>query len=309
MNHKEIVNALGNRLEEHGSVWQIVSIEHLEEVTDEINERYREGEISEEIFCAYLSNMQSSASGLLPGSRSIIVIATPQPMYRVGFTRNGQVHRFSIPPTYLHYTDLEVEEIIKNNLEPAGLVFAPARLPEKLLAVRSGIAQYGRNNITYIEGMGSFHRIRCYYTDLPGLTNQWRNSELLDSCTKCSACIDRCPTGALSHDRFLVHAKRCLTFYNETTAPWPHYVKCSWDLDSKCIVGCMKCQLGCPVNRRQRNWIEPVEVFSEEETRELLEVTEPEHLPEPILKKIERLYLTEYIPTLSRNLNLLFQAA
>ena len=35
----------------------------------------------------------------------------------------------------------------------------------KLAAVRSGLAQYGRNNICYVEGMGSFFSFHAYLTD------------------------------------------------------------------------------------------------------------------------------------------------
>lgn len=305
MSHHEIVEMLSDRMKEYGAKWSSISIEHLEEATEEIKERHRKGEIADEIYNEYLRDFQTSASGVLPGSRSIIVVAVPQPVYRVGFTRNGKVYRFSIPPTYLHHTDDEVEEILKGVLEPAGYRFAPAKPPEKLTAVRSGLARYGRNNITYIEGMGSFYRIRCYYTDLPGLKDDWRPAAVMDRCDRCRACVAACPTGALTDDRFLVRANRCLTFFNETTSPWPQYVKDGWDVDNKCLVGCMKCQLNCPENRSNKDWTELLEVFSEEETQTLLETTEPDGLQEPTLKKIDRLYLTEYIPTLSRNLGAL----
>jgi len=309
MNDSEIVKILSDSLEEQGSKWTTVSIKHLEEATGEINARYRNGEITDEIYNEYISTLQSSAEGVLPGSRFIIVIATPQPLYRVGFTNNGRVHWFSIPPTYMHHTDREVEEIIKNILEPTGYGFAAADLPEKLVAVRSGLARYGRNNIAYIEGMGSFFRIRCYYTDLPGLTDNWQQAELMAFCDKCKACIAGCPTGALSQQRFLVQAGRCLTFFSETAVPWPHDIKNGWDLDNKCLVGCMKCQLNCPKNHGKKDWIEPVEIFTEQETRTLMDMTAHDRLPGQTSKKIARLYLTEYIPILSRNLNLLFQAA
>ncbi|MCP4218990.1 MAG: hypothetical protein GY765_30430 [bacterium] len=308
MSHKEIVKVLSDRLKEHGSEWRTISIHHLKEATEEIRERHRQGEIADELYNGYLSDFQSSASGVLPGARAIIVVATPHPPHRVGFTRNGSVHKFTIPPTYFHHTDDEVAEILKGALEPTGYEFAPARLPEKLVAVRSGLARYGRNNIAYIDGMGSYHRLRSYYTDLPGLSDFWRPAALMEGCEQCDACIASCPTGALSHDRFQVQANRCLTFFNETTIAWPQYVKSGWDLDNKCLVGCMKCQFSCPNNPNQKDRLEPVEIFSEEETQILLEVKEQARIPEQTLKKLERLYLTEYIPTMARNLGILFQA-
>jgi epoxyqueuosine reductase len=37
----------------------------------------------------------------------------------------------------------------------------------KRLAVRSGLARYGRNNVTYVEGMGSFLELSASLTDMP----------------------------------------------------------------------------------------------------------------------------------------------
>jgi epoxyqueuosine reductase len=307
MSDNEVMNVLSDRFADQGLKWRIVTADHLEELNEVIRGRYESGDIAEGVYREYLSDFDSSLPVELPGVCSIVIVASPQPKYEVGFTLNGRVHRFTIPPTYLHHTDDEVDEILKGVLEPSGYGFLPARLPEKLLAVRSGLAGYGRNNITYIEGWGSFFRLRAYYTDLPCFQDGWREEKVMDACAKCHLCADRCPSGALSRDRFLVRADRCITFMNETSVSWPQWVKSSWDRDSMCLVGCMKCQADCPKNRDYKDWIEPLEVFSEQETRALLEENSRARLPIRTVEKLDSLYLSEYIPVLHRNLSVLFK--
>lgn len=49
----------------------------------------------------------------------------------------------------------------------------PAVLPKKLLAVYSGLAACGRNDVIYVRGMGSLHRLSAFYSDLPCDVDQW----------------------------------------------------------------------------------------------------------------------------------------
>lgn len=307
MSNNELMKQLENRMEEQGFRWRMVAVEHVEELKEEIFQRKRSGEIAEEVYRGYMTGFETSVTEALPGARSIIIVAAPQPQYQVGFTRNGEVQYFIIPPTYLHHTDQEIESVLKSVLEPSGYRFSQACLPEKLLTVRSGLGRYGRNNITYIEGMGSFYRPRAYYSDLPSWQDHWQPAAMMDICKKCNVCVDACLPGALSRERFIVQADKCITFFSEIDVPWPQWVGSCWDKDSKCLVGCMKCQLKCPKNRENRDKVESLEVFSRQETIILLEEKEPDRLPVDLLEKLERLYLAEYIPILSKNLNILFQ--
>ncbi len=309
MSNNELMKQLGNRMEEQGFRWRMVSAEHVEELKEEIFRRKRSGEIAEEVYREYLTGFETAVADALPGARSIIVTAVPQPRYQVGFTRDGEVHYFTIPPTYLHHTDQVVGSLLKSVLEPSGYRFSRALLPAKLLTVRSGLGRYGRNNITYIEGIGSFFRLRAYYTDLPCQQDHWQPAEVMDICKNCHACVDSCLAGAISRERFTVQADKCITFFSELDISWPQWVESCWDQDNKCLVGCMKCQLNCPKNRENRNRVESLAVFSQQETGILLKEKERNRLPVDLLEKLARLCLAEYIPILSRNLHILFRAA
>ena len=126
-------------------------------------------------------------------------------------------------------------------------------MPEKLLAVRSGLARYGKNNITYVPGMGSLHRLAVFVSDLPCVEDNWGEVKTLKTCDGCTACMDACPTGAIVSDRFLIHAERCITFHNERIEEFPEWLDSSWH---NCLVGCLRCQWVCPENRDVRQWVE-----------------------------------------------------
>lgn len=160
---------------------------------------------------------------------------------------DGQVYAFIIPPTYSTETDKRVIERLTGYLDEHGYKIFHAILPEKPLAVQSGLAAYGRNNITYINGWGSFFRLTAYYSDMPCNTDHWDDYVLLDQCANCNACIKKCPTNAISNAKIRVLAERCLTFINEGMNDFPDWVDPGWH---QCLIGCMVCQDVCPVNKK-----------------------------------------------------------
>lgn len=72
-----------------------------------------------------------------------------------------------LPPTYADGD--EIDGRVKGQLIRAmgngRFRFCKTALPLKTLATRSGLASYGRNNITYVGKFGSFHRLTAFYTD------------------------------------------------------------------------------------------------------------------------------------------------
>jgi epoxyqueuosine reductase len=177
------------------------------------------------------------------------------------------------------------------------------RLPIKPLAVHSGLAEYGRNNITYVEGMGSFHHLFAFYSDLPCEQDEWHEMKMLKRCENCRACIIKCPTGAIGEDRFLLHAERCLSFFNEKPAnvPFPAWIDPSWH---NSIYGCMICQRYCPEDKKFKDWVETRAEFSQEETALLLSDSSGA-LPAAIMEKLDQLELVESLDVLPRNLGVL----
>ena len=80
------------------------------------------------------------------------------------------------------------------------------RLPEKLLAVCAGLARYGRNNIAYVDGWGSFVELVTCVSELAPGADPWTGPRSLARCDSCAACRRACPSGAIGEDRFLCTA-------------------------------------------------------------------------------------------------------
>lgn len=295
-------------LEERGYKGRIVSLQHLSDLQEEIEGRYREALFDEEFYRERLAVFDFRPPTNVPGANSLIVVAVPQPQIQVIFTWNGKAVPLIVPPTYLYWreTDKQVEDLLAKVLLPTGRSVAQAVLPEKLLAVHSGLGMYGRNNICYVPGMGSFHRLVALYSDLPCQEDSWREPEMMERCQDCYACLHNCPTGAITVERFLIRAERCITFRNEKPGdvPFPAWIDPSWH---NCLVGCLHCQKVCPENRDFWPWIEGDETFSEEETALLLEGVSFERLPGEVAEKVERLDLVEYLDILPRNLSVIFR--
>jgi epoxyqueuosine reductase len=296
-----------SKLAEQGYQARIVSVAHLGALQGELEGHYRQGLIDQELYQTYLAGFSFSPPEALPGARSIIVVAVPQPQTRVTFTWNGESVRFVIPPTYPEReTERRIWELLTQVLEPAGYRVAKATLPKKLLAVRSGLAAYGKNNITYVPGMGSFHGLVAAYSDLPAPEDNWRPAQMLEACQTCSACLRHCPTDAITSERFLLHAERCISFHNEKPSyvPFPAWMDPAWH---NCLVGCLHCQRVCPQNREVWGWVQDGAAFSQDETALLLEGIPFDQLPPAVAEKLERLEMDSYAQVLSRNLNALLR--
>jgi epoxyqueuosine reductase len=280
---------------------QVVKLERLDEMAAAIAGLKNQGCFEEEFYHRELqNNLNFDYTGALPGARSIVVVAAFQPPTRVRF--GG--HALVIPPTYL-YRDIWENSLqtLAGLLEPAGYGVARARIPLKTLAVRSGLGKYGRNNICYIPGMGSFHRLGAFYTEMPCEADEWRAPEMMDECRRCHICRKSCPTGAIGDERFVIDAGRCLTYFNENPPDFPSWVKPSWH---NAVFGCMLCQKNCPLDRVlvQETKESPLS-FDEHELRLILEQTPLENLPWPTQEKLHALCLDDDYALLARNIGCL----
>jgi len=124
-------------------------------------------------------------------------------------------------------------------------------------------------NEAYVNGIGSYFQLCGYVTDaaLPEMSSIGDSKRLLlGDCENCGICTSICPTGAITQERVLLHAEKCLTYANENAGEWPDWV------DShahNCLLGCLECQRMCPANPELP--IENLKLhFSAAETQRLL---------------------------------------
>jgi epoxyqueuosine reductase len=296
-----------SQLQERGYQGRIVPIQHLWDLQEEIEQHRKQGHLDGEFYQERLAWFDFKPPDSLPGVASLIIVAVPRPQSRVVFSWNGEPRPLILPPTYVGYEEIRqhIEDLLASVLAPAGFHVARTALPLKLLAAHSGLADYGRNNISYVPGMASFHQLVAVYSDLPCQEDHWRKVQMMASCQKCQACLNHCPTGAIPSDRFLLRAERCLVFHNERPGnlPFPAWMDPAWH---NCLVGCMHCQRVCPQNRDVLDWVEGDEEFSQEETALLLAGVPLKRHDAETVKKLQRLELVESLDILPRNLGVFF---
>jgi epoxyqueuosine reductase len=155
--------------------------------------------------------------------------------------------------------------------------------------------------------LGSYIQLCGYWVDatLPQI-EEASTVSLLKQCENCSICASVCPTDAISEDRVLLRAERCLTFFNENTDDWPEWVS---PQAHNCLLGCLECQRACPANPELR--IEDTGLsFSAAETRRLLspESTADERAETGIRAKLAWLGQPYVEFVLGRNLRALLQS-
>jgi epoxyqueuosine reductase len=293
-----------------GRGWRgaLVPIGHLADLEESIRTRYEGGLLDEALFREQLRQFSFDRPADLPEARSIIIVAVPDPQLRIVFHLRGAPLPVIVPPTYVSYTPRtrRVQDALGGWLGRDGYRMARPSLPLKTLAVRSGLAEYGRNNICYVPGMGSFLQLVAAFSDLPCGDDPWRQPAALDRCAKCVSCLRACPTGAIAADRFLLRAERCLTYHNEGAADFASWIDPSWH---HCLIGCMRCQATCPENRGVVGWFDNSVEFSEEETALFARRIPLGELPPETLQKLLSLEINEDYRLLCRNLRMLLAQA
>lgn len=313
MREAERMETLGGRLLEalngNGYRGRIISLERLRELQAEI-ERLREDRLIDRAFFeSTYAWLEYNAVGRLPDARSVIIAAMPQRTFNLSFLWKGETRLVTLPPTYAFYdADQRAQALIEEVLRPEGRTVAMIQPPLKLLAVRSGLSLYGRNNLTYVDGMGSFNRLVAWVSDLEAEADSWQEARRMPECDHCRRCLDACPTGCILSERRLVNAKTCLTNLNESDTPFPSWVDGSWH---NALVGCMACQSVCPKNKpflQPETWPDS---FDEDETALLLSEPAVEGLPRKTWESLRNLSMLGYYKAgvIQRNLKILLERA
>ncbi len=236
--------------------------------------------------------------------RSVIIAAMPGPVWAdVVFSQGGREHRVrGMACCYPGGAPVEqtAGDLLADLLQARGyhITTAPT-LPLKRLAVCSGLAKYGRNNITYVQGMGSFQSLAAFYTDLPVEEGQWRAPVMMARCEHCTVCLNNCPTGAIRPDRFLIDNERCLSCLNEVPDPFPDWLPASVH---HCLYDCLRCQEACPENKsRVHDVVGPIS-FDEHETEALLAGAPLAGFSPEAQEKIRFLGMDRWMDAIPRNL-------
>jgi epoxyqueuosine reductase len=125
-----------------------------------------------------------------------------------------------------------------------------APVAEVELAQKSGLGWRGKHTLLLSRDAGSWFFLGEIYTDLPLPVDK----PVENHCGTCSACIDVCPTGAITGP-YQVDARRCISYLTiELKGSIPTELR---PLMGNRIYGCDDCQLYCPWNRFAQLSAEP----------------------------------------------------
>lgn len=290
--------------------YRCLSVGHFPELQEEFERIKRSGKLSRnETFQGCIKNRQFVLPDNFKEAKSVIVMAVFSRAMRIRFHLKGKKHDLVIPPQYYDdgIDEEQIKAVVRNDIvkSPAFRIERVTRFPLKMLAARCGLGRYGRNNLCYVDGMGTYHALYSFLTDFVTADNPLSPMEMLKTCERCKICYGVCPTECISRDRFVIDAGRCITLYNEIESPFPSWIRPRMH---NALMGCMKCQNRCPENLKIADSWGRLEDITEEETKKILDGTPDEALFQSLKEKMKNFYPAtsrDAFPILTRNLRVL----
>jgi len=291
-----------------GYRWAAASVALVDEVRRVFERRLAAQEIEAGYYRDNLGSLTWLEKSSFAEPASIILVAVPRPAHILVFNWGGHKIEAVLPPTYVRYRGTFAD--IRDDLAEAVAGFR-GRLelldaPLKALGNRMGLLTHGRNNIGYVEGMGSYFQLVGLLSDMrlhePGDAPRSEEALLL-RCEKCRTCAAACPTGAIDQERILLHAEKCYTLFSESLNPIPESLR---PPSPRCLIGCLRCQDVCPENKGRLKY-EPTGIaFTEDETESFLGLAEgSERGLDEIRAKLRDLGLSGDTRLHARNLKIL----
>lgn len=233
--------------------------------------------------------------------KSIVIAITGYSMFNAIFKHNNkQVTDIISNP------EINIQTYISNIFKNQGYNIEYVHwLPQKRLAVRSGLVEYGKNNICFDTDYGSFLEISTFISDMTPNEYTWREVQNSELCDGCSLCFSNCPTGAISQENFLINTDKCLSAINESGT----YEFADWipKTAHHRLVGCLRCQDVCPMNAKALKNITNSLIFEEYETEMLLSGLKIEELPDTLADKVKQLSIHYTWESIPRNLKAMFE--
>jgi len=126
-----------------------------------------------------------------------------------------------------------------------------APVMEREWAQRGGLGWLGKNTLLLNKDKGSYYFLAELIIDLELIADH----PVTDHCGTCTACIDACPTEAISPQGYLLDASKCISYLTiELKENIPEEFS---DQLEDWVFGCDICQDVCPWNRFAKQHDEP----------------------------------------------------
>ncbi len=193
---------------------------------------------------------------LVGGSKSVVSLLLNyfpsteqnQDSYKISKYAYGTDYHFVIKDklkSLLHFIQDEIGEV-------SGRAFVDsAPVLDKAWAAKSGLGWIGKHSNLLTQQVGSFYFIAELIIDL----ELDYDNPVTDHCGTCTACIDACPTEAIT-EPYVVDGSKCISYFTiELKENIPSDFKGKFD---DWMFGCDVCQDVCPWNRFSKSHNEPL---------------------------------------------------
>jgi epoxyqueuosine reductase len=232
---------------------------------------------------SYMENhfdLRTDPTRLVPGAKSVIVLT-----YNY-YSEKQQTDPFA-PKISMYAHGRDYHKVVKKKLknmmtriqEEVGPVQGryfvdSAPVLERDWAARAGVGWVGKNTLLIHPRQGSYFFIASMIIDL----ELEYDAPIKDYCGTCTACIDACPTAAISPEGYLMDGSKCISYATiEHKENIPDTFK---DKMENWMYGCDICQQVCPWNRfsepHNEPDFEPKEELLVKSRQEWIDLTEEE---------------------------------
>ncbi len=227
----------------------------LSAIEPELAQWLAEGRHGEMEWMARHGSKRTRPAELEPGTVRVISVAMDYwpadsaPAKRVlQAPHKGYVSRYALGRDYHKVMRNRLQRLAERIRADAGAFGArafvdSAPVMEKPLAHKAGLGTPGKHTCLIDRDAGSWFFLGELYTDLPLPVDEPADD---DVCGGCRACINACPTGAITGP-YQLDARRCISYLTiELRGSIPEELR---PLMGNRVYGCDDCQLVCPWNR------------------------------------------------------------
>ncbi|MFL2622041.1 MAG: tRNA epoxyqueuosine(34) reductase QueG [Flavobacteriaceae bacterium] len=194
---------------------------------------------------------------LVEGAKSVISLAYNYYTDQTQIDKNApKISKYAYGVDYHHVIKNKLNQLLEFIKEEIGDVSGrafvdSAPILEKAWAKKSGLGWLGKNSNLITQKVGSFYFISELIVDLDLETDY----AVTDHCGSCTACIDACPTQAIT-EPYKVDGSKCISYFTiELKDNIPSDMKDKFD---NWMFGCDVCQDVCPWNRFSKEHSEPL---------------------------------------------------
>ena len=193
---------------------------------------------------------------LVPGSKSVISLLLNYYPKEFQNSNSYKISKYAYGTDYHFVIKDKLKQLLGFIREEIGEVHGRAFVDsapvlDKTWAARSGLGWMGKHTNLITKHTGSYYFIAELIVDL----EMEYDHPVTDHCGTCTACIDACPTNAIT-EPYVVDGSKCISYFTiELKNEIPNVFK---DQFNDWIFGCDICQDVCPWNKNVTPHNEPL---------------------------------------------------